>query len=260
MRRSPARIATARGRLRRGLAQTLALLGRAHRPVPVGGSAGADQARLVTRELFDHANADSTYIAWASLHDVLSLLAEAAPEEFLRAMRDGLQGEEPLHARMFTEYGDDGLGSAASPHTAFLWALETVAWSPEHFDDAVDVLARLAALDPGGRLSNRPARSLAEVLSIWHPETAANEEQRHRALRRLHRDEPDVARRLPARPRPGRARLPDRAPRAAVPDVEEAGRRQPRGPSAQKCVCRRPPPGRPRRRPGPPSRTDRQGR
>jgi hypothetical protein len=182
--------------LRRGLAQTLGLLGAADRPVPDGGRAGADQAALIARELFERAAADSTYAAWASLGDVLSLLSEAAPEEFLRAMRGGLRGDDPLHARMFGDRADDGLGSAASPHTAFLWALETVAWSPDHFDDAVDVLGRLAALDPGGRLSNRPARSLAEILSSWHPETAASQEQRDRALRRLLRDEPGVARQL----------------------------------------------------------------
>lgn len=184
------------GALRSGLAQTLALLGRADGPVPAGGSAGADEARLVARELFQRANADSTYAAWASLDDVLTLLAEAAPDEFLRAMRDGLQGDEPLHARMFAEDDGDSLGSGTSPHTAFLWALETVAWSPDYFDDAVDVLARLAVLDPGGRLANRPARSLAEILSVWHPETAADEEQRHRALSRLLQDEPAVARAL----------------------------------------------------------------
>lgn len=183
------------GALRRGVARTLALLASSDRR-DAGGLAGPDRARLVARELLDTANADRTYAHWSSLSDVLPLLAEAAPDEFLRALRDGLAGEDPLHASMFTERPDDGFWSAPSPHTAVLWALETVAWSPEHFDDAVDVLARLAALDPGGRLANRPARSLAEIVSLWHPETAAGEEQRHRALRRIVRNEPAVARRL----------------------------------------------------------------
>ncbi|MHA7133783.1 hypothetical protein, partial [Oerskovia turbata] len=183
------------GALRRGAARTLALLA-AFDGRDAGGLAGPDRARLVARELFDAANSDRTYALWMSLSDVLPLLAEAAPDEFLRALRDGLTGEDPLHARMFQESPENGLWAAPSPHTAFLWALETVAWAPEHFDGAVDILARLAALDPGGRLANRPARSLAEVLSLWHPETAAGEEQRHRALRRVLQDEPAVARRL----------------------------------------------------------------
>ncbi|WP_087508161.1 hypothetical protein [Cellulomonas iranensis] len=183
------------GALRRGVARTLALLAVSDRR-DAGRLAGPDRARLVARELFDAANSDRTYALWVSLSDVLPLLAEAAPDEFLCALRDGLTGEDPLHAKMFQESPEDGLWAAPSPHTGFLWSLETVAWATEHFDDAVDVLARLAALDPGGRLANRPARSLAEVLSLWHPETAAGEEQRHRALRRVLQDEPAVARRL----------------------------------------------------------------
>jgi hypothetical protein len=181
--------------LRRGVARTLALLASSERR-DAGGPANPDRARLVARQLFDAANADRTYGLWASLSDVLSLLAEAAPDEFLNALNEGSTMEEPLHAKMFTESPADGLLSAQSTHTAFLWALETVAWAPEHFDDAVDILARLAALDPGGRLANRPARSLAGILSLWHPETAAGEEQRARALRRVLRDEPAVGRRL----------------------------------------------------------------
>lgn len=68
------------GALRGGVAQTLALLGRADRPVPASGrTTGSDQARLVGRRLFDEANADPSYALWASLGDVLSLLAQAAP-------------------------------------------------------------------------------------------------------------------------------------------------------------------------------------
>lgn len=183
------------GALRRGVARTLALLASSDRR-DAGGLAGPDRAQLVARDLFDAANADRTYARWSALSDVLPLLAEAAPDEFLRALRDGLVGDDPLHALMFAEDPEDGFWSAPSPHTAFLWALETVAWAPEHFDDAVDVLARLAAVDPGGRLANRPARSLAEILSLWRPGTAAGEEQRHAALRRIVRNEPAVARRL----------------------------------------------------------------
>lgn len=183
------------GSLRRGAAQSLALMATAD-PATGARAAGRDQARSAVRELLDRANDDPTYVVWASLQDVLQLLAEAAPEQFLSAMRTGLNGASPLHAGMFREDLDDGFGSGNSPHSAFLWALEILAWPPQHFDEAVDVLARLAEIDPGGRLSNRPARSLAGILSVWHPETSATEEQRGLALRRLLRDKPGVGRPL----------------------------------------------------------------
>jgi hypothetical protein len=185
--------------LRQGVARTLALLGSSEGPVPAAGRwNGSDQARLIARQLFSEANADTSYALWASLGDVLSLLAEAAPDEFVEAMRDGLRGSEPLHARMFTDSDDKGTATTgtSSPHTAFLWALETIVWSPDYFDDAVDILGRLAALDPGGTWSNRPARSVSETLSCWRPSTSADEQQRLRALKRLVRDEPTAGRRL----------------------------------------------------------------
>jgi hypothetical protein len=184
--------------LRHGLARTLALLASTDSAVQApAGMTGSRWVRLPVRDLFDAANGDGSYTLWTSLADVLTLLAEAAPEEFLQAMRHGLEGLSQLHAKMFTDAEPDEFGQPrSSPHSYFLWALEVLAWSPDHFDEAVDVLARLAAIDPGGRWSNRPSRSLAEILSCWRPNTAADEPQRLRALTRLLRDEPDVARRL----------------------------------------------------------------
>ena len=184
--------------LRQGLARTLALLGSTDSPLPATSwTTGADLAREPVREILAAANADRSYCLWTSLTDVLGLLAEAAPEEFLTAMRDGLQTPEPLHTRMFTDApGRDGLLGSPATHSEFLWALQALAWSPEHFDDVVDVLAGLAALDPGGRYSNRPSQSLADVFSCWHPTTGADDAQRMAALRRLLRTQPDVARRL----------------------------------------------------------------
>ncbi len=89
--------------LRTGLAQGLALLGSTDDPLPASGSTtGSDHARLIVQEILKAANDDSTYGLWTSLGDVLDLLAEAAPEAFLKAMTDGL-GRLPLHAKMFTE-------------------------------------------------------------------------------------------------------------------------------------------------------------
>jgi hypothetical protein len=186
--------------LRHGLARSLALLGSTAGPVPTTGrTTGADQARLAVRDILAAANADPTYAVWAGLRPVLGDLAEAAPQEFLDAMREGVRGPDVLHARMFTDGDDHGVAGLLGPtasHSEFLWALETLAWSPEHFDEAVDILATLAELDPGGRYSNRPARSLADIFSCWHPTTAADEQQRELALRSLLRDHPQVTQAL----------------------------------------------------------------
>jgi hypothetical protein len=184
--------------LRHGLARSLALLGSTSGPVPTTGSTtGAEQARRAVRDVLTAANADPTYAVWAGLRPVMSELAEAAPEEFLNAMQEGLGSPEPLHARMFTDGdGTGGLLGPSSGHSELLWALENLAWSTEYFDEAVDVLAALAELDPGGRYANRPARSLIDIFSCWNPTTSADEEQRELALRRLLRDYASVTQAL----------------------------------------------------------------
>ncbi|MFC8011042.1 hypothetical protein [Streptomyces cinereoruber] len=184
--------------LRTGLAQSLALLGTLGADLSgPQGLTGDRWARLMVRDLLKQANADETYSVWRSLGDVLTLLAEAAPEEFIEAMHEGLSGTTPLHAAMFSDNQPDNmeLGSS-SPHTRFLWSLEILAWSPEHLDDAADVLTALAVLDPGGRLSNRPLASLVGILSAWAPNTTAGAEDRIRVIERLTQRHAVVGRKL----------------------------------------------------------------
>jgi len=184
--------------LRSGLAQSLALLGAGGPGLRGrGGLTAAQWARQPVRDLLARANADNSYRLWSSLSEVLCLLAEAAPDAFLQAMHEGLRGTPPLHAAMFTDNASEKLGMGGnSPHTHFLWALETLAWSPEYIDDAVDVLAALTAVDPGGKLSNRPMASLVGIISAWSPNTSADTDSRIRAIERLMRQHPAVGRKL----------------------------------------------------------------
>jgi hypothetical protein len=180
--------------LRHGLAEALALLGiHGHEIALPYGSDGTNWAGYLVRELFEAANKDAEGKLWTSLSELLPLLAEASPDRFLQAVRDGLQGAKPVLAKIFQDSGSGGLLAPTSPHTGLLWAIEVVAWSPEHFGQAVDLLARLDELDPGGRLSNRPAGSLADIFCPWHPENAVNVERRLAVLDALRRRHPDAA-------------------------------------------------------------------
>ncbi len=179
--------------VRRGLAETLAVMGARGETAAVSTdtSAGQHAARTV-RRLLEHANAD--WRVWASLSPLLSLLAEAAPDVFLTAVGEGLTGEQPVLLKLFADREDPVFSS--SPHTGLLWALETVAWSPEHLGHAAALLAKLARLDPGGRLTNRPLNSLRGIFLLWHPQTMAGLAQRLRVLDMLRRSEPEIAWRL----------------------------------------------------------------
>jgi hypothetical protein len=186
------------GALRRGLAKTLALLGAHGEQIRAAhGQTGANIASYLVRKALEEANADPTGQRWASISDLLPLLAEAAPDSVVDAVRAGLTGEEPLLARLFTDApGRDSLFSSSSPHTGLLWALENLAWSTDHFGAAVDLLARLHGIDPGGQLSNRPFRSLESIFTPWHPENAVTIERRLDVIDGLRNRHHDAAWRL----------------------------------------------------------------
>lgn len=183
------------GELVRGAANALALLSTVDNVVRVaGGQTGGSVASSVVWELLDTANKDATAGTWIMLAPHLPLLAEAAPSIFLDQLRKGIQPQAPFAEAVFADRERGKFGTPpASPHTHVLWALETLVWSPEHFDAAVSVLAELAELDPGGEWSNRPAESLASVFSPWHPNTSADVDQRLTTVERLRRGHPEIA-------------------------------------------------------------------
>lgn len=170
--------------LRRGLAQGLALMGAMGKTtISLGGSTPSEIAALTVRRLLDTANADSTGRSWHQLADVLPLLAEAAPEDFLAAVNYDLCGAEPILLKLFQEDQDSQFSlGPSSPHPHLLWALETVCWSEQYLIDGVRCLARLAAREHGGKSGNRPRASLAAILCGWVRNTSASLHVRLQAI------------------------------------------------------------------------------
>lgn len=170
------------GDLRHGLAKSMALLGVHGTSISLsGGYSGSQWANQLVRKLLDGANNDSSGRAWSSISDLLPLLAEAGPEAFVAAISAGTKGDSPVLSGVFTDQ-EHGLFSSSSPHTGLLWALEGLAWSQEHFGAAVDLLACLDEMDPGGRLSNRPLASLINIFCPWHPDNCATPERRLKVI------------------------------------------------------------------------------
>jgi Helix-turn-helix domain len=179
--------------LRRGVAQGLALAGAAGDVQLSDGESASDHARIVVRDIFTAANEDFTGSTWASLADELPLLAESAPHDFLDAVHHDLDKPEPLLRSMFQDDDQSSALFGSSPHTGLLWALESLCWNSEYILDATRALARLDAVDPGGRLSNRPLNSLSEVLVGWVRHTAAPLRLKVQAVEQITKILPDVA-------------------------------------------------------------------
>lgn len=183
------------GAVRKGVVTTLALLGAYGETVGIGsGVHGEVWAARAIRPQLDAANADVAGELWASMADVLPLLIEASPRDVLDAMRKGTTGLNPVLSTIFQDDPDQqSLFGPSSPHTWFLWALERAAWSGEHLAATSELLARLAVLDPGGRLSKRPQASLESIYCGWHPDTAADPAARLVVIDRLRERWPETA-------------------------------------------------------------------
>jgi len=180
------------GTLRQGLAEGLALLGSQGTRALVGAVTCGEVARVAVGKILDLADANESGALWRSLSLELPLIAEAAPEIFLRHVLAGSTGESPVLATMFRD--DESQQSAlglSSPHTGLLWALETLSWSPDHLLEATRALAQLAAIDPGGSLSNRPQGSLLNVLVPWIRHTNAPLPLRVKTIDQVVRDFPE---------------------------------------------------------------------
>lgn len=173
--------------MRHGIGQVLILLalwGEEVRTVP-----GAKQraAGIVGKLLL---NADSQ--RWWSLSRDFRLLAEASPAAFLDSIEDSLDQDDPPIRALFETGGDSVFGTE---HVSdLLWALESLAWSPDLMPRVTLVLARLNAIDDRPRrYANRPARSLREIHLLWIPQTYATLDQRLRAIDLIRKQENEVA-------------------------------------------------------------------
>lgn len=165
--------------LKKGLAETLVLLGAKSKDMESGLSPEWI-AHNIIRKLF---NKSIDWKRWASLSGLLSLIAEASPEEFLDAIENDLNRPEPQILKMFITEGDPMFTS--SPHTGLLWALETLAWDGKYLMRVSLILARLADKAPDVRMVNTPLNSLRQIFLPWLPQTSVGVDDRIRILRKI---------------------------------------------------------------------------
>ncbi len=175
------------GMLRQGIGQVLILL--ALRGEVVRNVVDARRrADVIVGKLLQDADPQR----WWSLSRDFRLLAEASPTAFMTAIEDSLDRSEPPIRSLF---GADNAGLFGAEYlSGLLWALESLAWSPELMPRVSHVLARLDAIDnTPGRYAGRPANSLREIHILWQPQTNASLDQRLRSLDFVRQQESDAA-------------------------------------------------------------------
>jgi energy-coupling factor transporter ATP-binding protein EcfA2 len=184
--------------LREGLTKSLARIAwRDDALAPLhGAQRGSLLAKLAVRDLLP-----PSWSAWASLSDLLPVLAEAAPSTFLDCVEASLREQDGGVAHLLAL--ETGWGS--NPHTGLLWALETIGWDERLMPRVASALAKLAEHDAElerkatkekkkqNRIVNRPAASLGGLLAIALPQTRASLEQRIAEIQRRLDETGDVA-------------------------------------------------------------------
>lgn len=173
--------------LRNGLAESLALLG-SHPKALTSCTLGKPlrTASLAVRAIL----VDGSWLRWASLDDLLPLLAEASPTEFLDAVEKTLDTDPCPFDEVFNQESDAWMGRTHM--SGLLWALETLAWDADYLSRVMVCMGQLAARDPGGRWANRPANSLTTILLPWLPQTCSPIPRRIAAVASLLAQLPDT--------------------------------------------------------------------
>lgn len=176
-------------RLRKGIAETLALLGSRPKALKQCSHGKAQTvAAYVVRNLLH----DGDWERWAGLGALMPLLAEAAPKEFLGAVEAALKDLQNTPFREVLDQEGRALFGGENYITGLLWGMECLAWSPDYLSRVAVILAELASIDPGGQYSNRPAQSLADIFLPWHLQTTAPFDRRKPAIEAILREQPHV--------------------------------------------------------------------
>ena len=166
--------------LRWGLANALALAG-ATEPREPDSITGA-LLDSVVREILWRVCSQAKEVTWRGVCDVLPLLAEAAPDIFLKALEDDLESSEPSVGVLFN----------AGDQCDLLWALEVVCWSSEYLVRAIRLLTRLCRFDLSDSGGGSPLASMSAVLCGWVRCTGADVPRRLQAVDACHQEDASV--------------------------------------------------------------------
>ncbi|MCW2308856.1 hypothetical protein [Rhodobium gokarnense] len=139
----------------------------------------AYRASQVVRELI--AGADDE--RWLSIRGHLRALAEAAPYAFLDCLEEELRGKDPAIQEIMGTTG--GAMGGECLRTNLLWALEILAWHPEHFSRVAKIVFDLQRFPTDDNWTNSPASTAKALFLAWLPATSLNVTERLKVLREL---------------------------------------------------------------------------
>ena len=152
--------------LRKSVAETLPIITLNYKDFKKCINTALNLSLLIVREILKNNN----WEIWASLDELLPLLAEASPEEFLHHLEDKIRTNPSLIKQLFSE--NESYITTSNYSTGLYWALELVAWEPRNLIETGMILTKLASFD------KEAIKHIANIILPWYPQTKAPIENR----------------------------------------------------------------------------------
>jgi len=175
--------------LRWGIAQTLVLIAVFGDKVPNGKIDSYSVQSWVDQIVRKLLKEDKEEL-WYSVSDVLPLIAEASPGEFLSVVEESLN-KMPSHIMILFQENGSSLDSRIKCYS-LISAIESLAWDPSFIGQTTRILAKLVSLNKDRKVASQLENSLKSILHIIHPSTYAGPQERLKALDKIMEMEPDV--------------------------------------------------------------------
>ena len=152
--------------LRKSVAETLPIITANYKEFKKCTNTALNLSLLVVRETLKKDN----WEIWASLDELLPLLAEASPEEFLHQLEDKIRNNSSLIKHLFNE--NESYITTINYSTGLYWALELIAWEPRNLIETGMILSKLASFD------KEAIKHIANIILPWYPQTKSPIENR----------------------------------------------------------------------------------
>ena len=156
--------------LRSGLREALVILA-VHGPHRLDGRLGLN-TRARVGSVVENLLGPLDFDRLRSLNEDLPDLAEAAPDVFLDAVVADLDSDDSAVEALMRPAPSNVLSGGCS-RAGLLWALERVAWEPDHYPRVVEILARLSAVEIDDNWAHKPEHSLRALFDPYYPQTSA---------------------------------------------------------------------------------------
>ncbi len=165
--------------LRKSIAETLPIITANYRGFEKCKNYAANLPFLVVRNVLENNN----WEIWASIGELIPLLAESAPEEFLQQLDDKLKNNNDMIKKLFSE--KEYYITTYNYSTGLYWALELTAWESRNLIESCMLLSKIAKFDKDA------IKHIANIILPWYPQTKAPIENRTIVVQNILKESPD---------------------------------------------------------------------